>query len=641
VRSELSLQLPGIFGDNMVLQQKQAIPVWGTGEPGSKVSVEFCGSRESIVVNANGSWRVRLPAHNWGGPYEMRIVGKKTITFKNVMIGEVWLCSGQSNMAMAVAEVQDAEHEIQTAKYPAIRLFQVGRVISTAPQSDCEGSGWQICSPASVRQFSAVGYFFGRSVHQSQSVPVGLIDASYGGTIIEAWTSAKILQDIPGYSSSIEALEKFSRKDAEYLRQYNAQMEAWKTDFYGKDPGFPPNGVSWKEADVDLTQWRKMHVPENWQIDGLQDYDGAIWFRLEVEVPPVWLGRDLTLNLGPIDDIDVTWFNGTLVGSEEQWAHPRSYNIPASLVKAGRNVIAIRVLDTGGPGGIWGAPEQLSLKFGSQDAIPLAGEWHYRMSLARNEIPARPFSVENPNCPTVLFNGMIFPLIPFAMRGVIWYQGESNAYNAYQYRTLFPAFIKDWRTHWNQGDFPFLFVQLANYMPVAEEPVEDTWAELREAQLMTLSLKNTGMAVAIDIGAAADIHPKNKQEVGNRLAAWARKIVYHEDVEYCGPIYKTMQTNGEKIALGFDHVGAGLMIKGGDELKGFAIAGEDRKFHWANARIEGKQVVVWSPAVSRPKAARYGWASNPICNLYNQAGFPASPFRTDHWPGLTQPKKDR
>ena len=382
-----------------------------------------------------------------------------------------------------------------------------------------------------------------------------------------------------------------------------------------------------------------MHVPENWQIEGLQDYDGAIWFRKEFDVPSTWLGQDLTLNLGPIDDIDVTWFNGILAGSEEQWAHSRSYRIPAALVKEGRNAIAIRVLDTGGPGGIWGAPEQLALKRNAQDSIPLAGEWYYRMSLARNEIPAPPFSVENPNCPTVLFNGMISPLIPFAMRGVIWYQGESNAYNAFQYRTLFSAFIQDWRMHWNQGDFLFLFVQLANFMPVAAEPVEDTWAELREAQLMTLSQKNTGMAVTIDIGDAADIHPKNKQEVGNRLAAWARKIVYQEKVDCSGPINQNMRIQGDKIRLTFNHVGTGLMIKGGEELKGFAIAGEDRKFRWAKARIEGKQVVVWSPEVSAPKAVRYGWSSNPICNLYNQAGFPASPFRTDDWPGLTQPQK--
>jgi sialate O-acetylesterase len=481
-------------------------------------------------------------------------------------------------------------------------------------------------------------------LQQKLGVAVGLIQSAWGGTVVEAWTSSASLKTVPEMAGFIRMLET-SPVDSIFAEDdFAAKMAAWNRQLEEADSASQGTGLPWYHPEFDDGNWPTMLLPNNWERAGLPGFTGIVKFRKAVKLSEGFIGPpaassiepNLSMNLGPIDDADLTYFNGVQIGAANVWNQHRHYRVPADLAKVGNNVIAVRVLDTGGPGGIYGQPEALNLLKDSTQALSLAGEWRYQAGADLQNLPPRPAASNTPNRPTVLYNAMIAPLVPFAMRGVIWYQGESNAQRAYQYRTLFPLLIKDWRARWGQGDFPFLFVQLANFEPVATEPVDDDWAELREAQTRALALPNTGMAVTIDVGDADDIHPGNKQDVGNRLALAARHIAYGENLAYSGPLYKSMTIEGNRIRLFFDHAGEGLMSKGGDKLQGFAIAGDDRKFVWAEAVIDGKTILVSGPTVANPVAVRYAWAINPICNLYNRAGLPASPFRTDAWPEMTR-----
>ncbi|MHC4602288.1 MAG: sialate O-acetylesterase [Planctomycetota bacterium] len=643
------VKLPAVISDNMVLQRGMKVPIWGWAEPGEKVEVRFgiysYGWR--TTTDKDGKWMVKISPLQAGGPFEMFIKGNNTITLKNILVGEVWVCSGQSNMQWSVKGSADAEQEIAAADYPSICLFAVERKVAEQPQSDCVGS-WESCSPQTVPGFSAVAYFFGRELHKELNVPIGLIHTSWGGTVAEAWTSSGALKKLPDFKAAIEKIEQVRVNPELFQKKYERQMLEWqkKIDFSGPDGG--PEGKGCTDVDFDDGDWKQMELPKLWEQAGLANFDGLMWFRKEVEVPKSWIGKELILELGPIDDMDVTWINGIRVGGLEtpgRWKTNRKYKIDSKVIRSGRNVVAVRVLDTGGGGGIYGRVEQMKLKpAGAADdvAISLSGRWRYKKGYDLRSMPPQPrppLRISHQNAPTALYNGMIAPLIPYGIQGAIWYQGESNAGRAYQYRKLFGSMIKNWRNDWGQGDFSFLFVQLANFMAVNPEPVESAWAELREAQLMTLALPKTGMAVIIDIGEANDIHPKNKQDVGKRLALWALGGSYRKKLVYCGPIYKSMRVESNKIILHFDHVGGGLVAGGGKPLKGFAVAGADRKFVWADAKIDGDTVVVSSDKISEPVAVRYAWANNPVCNLYNKEGLPASPFRTDDWPGITVGKK--
>jgi len=492
------VKLPAVISDNMVLQRGMEVPIWGWAEPGEIICVSV-GWQDLLPIaftDKEGKWVVKVKTSKAGGPYEIIIKGNNTITLKNILVGEVWVCSGQSNMQWPVRQSANAEQEIAAADYPDIRLFTVQRKPAEQPQSDCVGD-WQLCSPQTVPGFSAVAYYFGRKLHKELNVPVGLIHTSWGGTPAEAWTSKKTLESDPDFEPILKRYSDVIAKYPEAKSKYEQKLKEWE------------KAVAEAKA--------------------------------EGEKPP------------------------------------------------------------------------------------------------RRPYPPR--GPRHKNNPSGLYNAMIAPLIPYGIGGVIWYQGESNAGRAYQYRKLFGGMIKNWRNDWGQGDFPFLFVQLANFMAVNPEPSESAWAELREAQLMTLALPKTGMAVIIDIGEANDVHPKNKQDVGKRLALWALAGSYGKKLEYCGPIYKSMRVEGNKIILHFDHVGGGLVAGGGGPLKGFAIAGADRKFVWADAKVVGDTVVVSSDKVSEQVAVRYAWADNPVCNLYNKEGLPASPFRTDDRPGITVGKK--
>lgn len=643
-----NVRLAKLFGDHMVLQCDRPVAVWGWADPGGAVKVSIAGQRRTAVVDGNGKWMVKLRPLRAGGPYEMTVEGSDTRKLTNVMAGEVWVCSGQSNMVWWVRNgefgVLNKDQEVASANHPNLRLFMVPNVTAFQPREDVEGEGWKVCSPETIGAFSGVAYFFGRALQAHFDVPIGLIQTAWGGTQAEAWTSRETLKALPEFAPLVADMDDAIPRIPELQKAYEEASAKWEAALDSHDAGLMNGQPLWAAFDLDTSHWSEMTLPTSWENAGYPKLDGFMWFRKEVDLPDRWAGSDAVLHLGPINDTDWTYFNGELVGQlppGQLWNTPRVYQVPGALVREGRNVIVVRVRDIGNTGGICGVPEDLHLdqRSGAAPSVSLAGPWLCRVGCDLGTLPPRPappvFVDGNPNAPTVLYNAMVAPLIPYGIRGVIWYQGESNAQRAYQYRSLFPAMIRGWREAWGQGDFPFLFVQLANFMAVKPEPADDAWAELREAQLMTLSLPKTGMAVAIDIGEADNIHPANKQEVGARLALAARHVAYGENLVYSGPLFRKFSVEGSRVRLHFDHAGGGLVAKG-DTLTGFAIAGEDRKFVWANARIDGDTVLVSSPQVAHPVAVRYGWAINPVCNLYNQEGLPASPFRTDDWPGITK-----
>lgn len=638
--------LHGLFTDNMVLQRDKKLPVWGTSAPGQHVTVSLAGQTASTIASGHGNWVVTFKPIHDPGPYTMTVDGDHRFAIHNVAVGEVWLCSGQSNMGFTTAGALNADQELQFANLPDIRLYQVPPRTVDLPLRDVTSS-WKACSAATVRDFSAVAYFFGRDVYQAIHVPIGLIDADWGGTPAEAWTTRSALEADPqlkklvdDYEAAKPTLEAAMREYQRALADYNAKTTIHDTGNDGLKDG-------WAEPSFDDSTWRDAPVPGEWNVVLKLNLLGAAWYRKEVDVPEAWAGKDLNLDLGAIDDFDVTYFDGQEVGrtgseTPNSYAVPRHYAVPGRLVKAGRNVIAIRVWNQAGEGGMMGgAPIRLSGPSGRP--IPLEGAWRFSIEKGIQpdpnlHQPTMPLGPGNPWVPASLYNGMIACLPPFAIRGVIWYQGESNADRAYQYRRLFPLLIRSWRSEFDQGDFPFYFVQLANWQPRNTEPVDSTWAELREAQDMALRLPNTGMATAIDIGDAEDIHPKNKQEVGRRLSLIALNHLYGKPMEDSGPrLHRFSVLSTGEVRLDFDHTTGGLVDRDG-HLAGFQLAGADRKFYWAVGRIAGKSVLLSSINVPNPVAVRYGWADNPPLSLYNGAGLPAVPFRTDDWPGRTAGK---
>ena len=637
------VKLSPIFSDNMVLQQQIKAPIWGETKPYKKVEVTTSWDQKKYKVQADpqGKWKTEVVTPVAGGPYSITISDGKKVKLSNVMIGEVWVCSGQSNMEMQVegwGKVMNYQQEKEEAEnYPNIRFLLVEKATSPQPINEIKvaENGWQVCSSKTVADFSAAGYFFGRDLHKYQNVPIGLIDTSWGGTYIETWTSKEALATMPDMQKKLDVLNGLPITKEDREKKFHSDVENWKKDVAKIDKGFVNGEAVWAATGLEDCAWKTMKVPGLMQEQGLEGFNGIVWFRKTIDIPANWTDKELTLNVGVIDDNDFTYFNGVQVGHTEGWMAPRSYKIPKELVKGGKAVIAVRVMDTGGTGGINGSPESISLHRSETDAVQLAGDWKYQISLNIKDIPQMPVNTANePNVPSFLFNAMLNPLIPFAIKGAIWYQGEANTGQAYQYRELMPLMIKDWGY-----DFPFYMVQLASFTAQQTAPVDATWAELREAQTQTLHLGNTGMAVTIDIGDAFDIHPKNKQEVGRRLALAARAQTYGEKIPYSGPMYDTYQIEGNKIRIYFKHTDGGLKTKNNEIPKGFTIAGVDHKFHWADAVIDGNSIVVSSPEVAFPIAVRYAWADNPICNLYNGADLPASPFRTDDWQGITYGNK--
>ena len=620
------LKLAGIFGNHMVIQQGMQAPVWGKAHPGATVRVDFAGYTTIAKADNDGKWMLRMPELPAGGPFEMKVSSNSKITLTDIMVGEVWLASGQSNMAMATSSTNiDANRKDAEDDYKNIRLFTVPDATASIPLDDITTGEWKICNKGTVKDFSAVGYFFGRELFNHSKNPVGIINVSKGATNVETWMSADMLASIPEFRNKVLTRDNdlgkwnaFVKKsqEAEKYREVTAQ-----TANKGVQVGV--NLLKYKDND-----WKKATAPMDMARLGLNGYWGFVWIRKYIDLTEADINEDLTTHLVVSSNYNTFYFNGVEIGKGKNELAPKQFSIPKKLLQAGKNVLAIKMVVYWGTATIGLKGEEANLfTSNTHRKILLDGEWLYNSSIE----PELPKWQDYYNRDNVLYNARIAPIIPFGIKGVLWYQGEANASRAALYKRLFPMLIEDWRVRWKQGYFPFLYVQLANYKEKKNIPVEDDWAELREAQLQTLSYPNTGMASAIDIGDANDIHPKNKLEVGKRLFLAARKIAYQEDLVYSGPTYDSMKVEGSKIRIYFSSTGSGLVAKNNTDLKGFSIAGADKKFFWANAVIKGNEVEVSCDKVMNPLAVRYSWESNPDGNLYNKEGLPASPFRTDQW----------
>jgi sialate O-acetylesterase len=662
---ESSFRLAPLFTDNMVMQQQTSAPLWGRGTPGDTIVVRTSwGEEGATVVTPDSAWLLHLKTPSAGGPARIEIRhDHATLYLSNILIGEVWLCSGQSNMEMPLAgfsqrdTIANAAREISNALLmPTVRMFTVRRAFSPTPEATCEGS-WVDCYPATAPSFSATAYFFGKALQHALNVPVGLIHSSWGGTAVECWMSGKQLSGIAGYDSILQKIQ-VSVDSLRMLNAYLARLPVF--DMHERGQGIQWRDITFHDSACAMrnfadSSWDRMTLPTFWEQTPLGQFDGVVWFRKQVTIPPGWVHHDLVLNLGPIDDMDATFVNGVKVGGLEEegmWTTNRTYAVPASLVDSTLMEIAVRVIDLQGGGGIYGNDKLLSLSVatgipgtplqsGVQQHIALAGTWKYLpVAELRNQRfyifgtdrrlfdgrPRLPIDLSGYS-PTVLYNAMIVPLAPFALRGVIWYQGEANTPNPGLYRTLFPAMIENWRETFENEKLPFYYVQIAPYQygPATHSEL------LREAQRATLKVPNTGMAVTLDIGNPDNIHPADKQDVGKRLALWALAKTYNRKVAYSGPLYKAMKKRKGSIELTFDDVGKGLVLKAGPEGNGFQIAGPDSVFRNAIVRIREKSIIVSHPDIKNPLAVRYAFSNAASATLFNRDGLPASSFRTDDW----------
>jgi sialate O-acetylesterase len=651
-----------LVGDHMVVQQGAPVRLSGTDVAGQEVRATMGAAHASARADAGGRWTLALPAVRAGGPYTLTVEGSSAASFNDVWGGEVWLASGQSNMELPLTRSSGAA-EATAGGCPGLRFFLVTPRTAGAPVAEVAGK-WQPCAPATAAGFSAAAFHFARELHRALGVPVGIIQAAWGGTPAEAWTPREALVADPVCKPLVDALDQAVR-DPGRRAELARRLAEWEAKNFNQDPGNRGAARGFARGKTAAGGgWSPMEIPQPWENAGLK-IDGAVWFRREVTLPAEWAGADLALSLGAIDDFDVTYWNGEKVGATGgetpmYWSAPRRYVIPGRLARAGRNLIAVRVFDHYGNGGLMATPAELSvapahpeaLAAGGANPVPLAGTWMYRVERrlppAVADFSKRPVTPgpDEPTSPTVLWNGEIAPLAGWPIAGVIWYQGESNVGRATQYRALFTAMIRAWRSAWQVPALPFLFVQLPNFEPPAVDgpahssqpkPMlgESAWAELREAQAQALREPRTAMVVALDIGESGDIHPRNKREVGRRLALAALRLVYRRDLVASGPVLASAAREGAAMRVRFQSVASGLDTSDGGPPQGFLIAGADRVWHRANARIEVDTVVVSSPEVPAPVAVRYGWANDPPNTLRNQADLPAAPFRTDDWPTLT------
>jgi len=641
--SSAQVRLPHLIASNMVLQRDKPITIWGWASPSEKVSVTFDGRTYRTVASADSGWQVRLRAMKAGGPYTMEIRGRNRLTLQNVLVGDVWFCSGQSNMVLDMERVKEKyPEEIAQANIPEIRNFFIPTVSDvTRLHEDLPPSQWEEANPKNVLLFGAATWFFAKQLYLKYHVPIGIINSSVGGTPIQAWISAEGLKDIPNYA---ERVAQF--RDSVFLDKLLHPVRT--RTFEGRRTTHPDQGLSgpikWYDPSYVPEGWHPFWLPGYWADQGVRGLNGVVWFRKEIDVPASMAGKPAKLFVGRIVDADETYVNGVKVGNITYQYPPRRYEVPAGVLKGGKNLLVVRVTNTFGKGGF--VPDKRYELTDGVNHIDIRGDWQYKVGqvFPPRKSDARPdqgggggggsrfFSAQNE--PTGLYNTMVAPAIKESIRGFLWYQGEANTGKPKEYRQLLPALIADWRNKWGEGELPFLYVQLPNFMEAQYSPSESQWAELREAQLMALKVPNTAMAVTIDAGEWNDIHPLDKKDVGDRLALAAEHLAYGDkDVVYMGPIYRSADVEGDSIVISFDHIGGGLIAKGGGGLHSFAIAGADKKFVWADARIEGDHVVVSSNEVAAPKYVRYAWADNPWdANLYNKEGLPASPFRTDEEP---------
>ncbi|WP_318311780.1 sialate O-acetylesterase [Flagellimonas crocea] len=629
-----NIKLPQLISDGLVMQRNAEIPVWGWADANEKVTVSFNGKTYTAITSSAGKWQITLPKMKAGGPFTMKVSGKNMITINDILIGDVWLCTGQSNMVhqLDIHDVLYAD-EIATANNPKIRHFKIPTTTSiSGPKEDLEGGSWQKAVGEEVRPFSAVAYFFAKKIYEKYGIPIGLINASVGGTPIEAWIPEEGYSDFPEILKIIE-----ENKDTAYVNslrrnQPNFNREPEKV----KDKGLI-GAVKWYEVDFEPKNWRRINIPGYWEDQGARDLNGVVWYRREIDIPKSMVGKKARVFLGRIVDADELYINGVLVGNKTYQYPQRRYSVPDTLLKAGKNTFVVRVTNTRGKGGF--VPDKPYYIFTEKDTVDLKGYWEYKVgevykpfdfsAFANNDSDSpRPRRINPQNEPTSLYNAMVAPYKDYPVKGVLWYQGESNAGEPQKYEGYMHALVAGLRNVFDDPELPFIYAQLPNFMDVTYLPTESNWAELREAQLESLSIPNTAMTVNIELGEWNDIHPDNKKDVGERMALAGLKLAYDQDIVYSGPLYKNHKVEDNKIMLSFDHVGSGLTTNDGEPLSEFAVAGEDKKFVWAKAKIEGDQVIVWSDEISDPKYLRYAWADNPDNpNLYNKEGLPASPFR--------------
>lgn len=655
------VKLPAIFSDNMVLQRSSKVPIWGHADPGEEVTVTLNDQTATVKADGTGRWTTELNlANSAAGPFQLLVRGKNTLTIQNVLVGEVWLASGQSNMAFPLSDAIGGQDEIANATNTMIRMFTSTHRASPIPLDDNTGN-WAAMTPETSSNFSAVAYFFAKKVHNELGGPIGIIHASWGGTPSEAWTSVKAIDSDPDLKAARARWWHDCTNYAGVQQEFAMNMQKWLAENNRLDVPVE-NPAAFNGPNVSTEGWHQIITPGKVAGPDLP-HTGVVWLRLEFNAPanPAEI-LPLRLNLRGFCKV---FLNGICVGEQSLTRFDRDVyklsltagNLPVDLLKPGTNVLAIRVFQPSEPASFSGIRDPKT--------VSLSGPWLAKAERTFTDPPSPapepPQPLRNSHAAAYLFQGMIHPLLPYAIRGAIWYQGESNSARAMQYRKAFPLMIQDWRNHWQQGDFPFYFCQLANYRAKAMNPTNSLWAELREAQSMTLSLTNTSQAVLVDIGESGDIHPRNKKDAGERLARIALARDYGKAIPYSGPVYHSMTVTSNQIILAFRHTDGGLvaqplpptyMIRSSSnltatlsrnspesQLEGFAICGADRQWVWADARIDGDKVIVWSPKVPAPVAVRYAWNDNPTCNLYNGAGLPASPFRTDDFPAVTSGEK--
>ena len=620
-----------IFGDNMVLQRGKANTIWGWSEPGDHIQVQIGEQAASAIAGADRRWQVTIQPPPAGGPYTIKITGHETVELHNVLVGDVWLCGGQSNMGLPLQFARNGAEDVKTANYPEIRFFSVEGHPAYL-HSDVIAGSWKAVSPETAGRLSAVGFYFARKVQNEIHVPIGMVVDALGGTPAESWTSAEALRPLHDFDIPLAELQRLASEGAP---EYGNYVMHWYDRY---DIGLKGN---WAAPDLDDSSWTPVDIPGGFKELGVPETPALAWFRREIVLPDKLPAGMPLLFLGSIERMDTVYVNGKFAGGGAWVENPRVYPLFGAVLKPGKNVIVIRVLKTKPDGGFLGKPEVLHLLLGDKTSIPRAGKWKGKLSLDARPPQPLPIAYENwPVMPAVLYEGMLKPIAPLAITGALWYQGEQNSPRGFQYRRILPAMIADWRKLFGQGDFPFYIVSLPAFKPRSATPVSgDEWTETRESQAITAaSVPNSCLAVTIDTGDADNIHAKDKQPVGERLALCALANQYGKKVVASGPTLKSVDRHSGSIRLHFAHTDGGLVVKG-TKLEEFAIAGEDRKWYWADAQIKGKTIIVSSPSVPNPKEVRYAWQSNPAATLFNGAGLPAGPFRTDTWPGMTDSQR--
>ena len=666
---QAAVTLPALFSNHMVLQKSDKVPIWGHADPGERVTVVLNGHEQSDKADPNGKWKVQLDLSKSGaGPFEMSVNGGNQVVVSDVLVGEVWVGSGQSNMEFELKNCANAVEEILNSANPMLRQFKVAKQSSPEPQEDVKGE-WVLASPETSGSFSAVAYYFAKKLQAELKVPVGILNTSWGGTPSEAWTSPEAIASDPGLTALKAKTEAQLKAMPQLMKDYQEALGSWFKK-NGMEDRPTADSAMFAAPEASTEGWSEIMLPGEIKGAGVP-LAGAVWLRKEFLVSAP--AEKAALRLYVAGALESVYWDGKRVAQTDlnrivnfSASHKTVFDLPPGLIHEGRNVLAVRLYHPLGSARL----ADLSIELVDGPALRTDGKWLAKAEFELPKMSAETLAqvpkgvpaIKGPQPISRLFNGMVQPLIPYAMRGVIWYQGESNADRAFQYRTAFPLMITDWRSHWGRGDFPFYFCQLANHTPKQAEPGESPWAELREAQQMTLKLPNTGEAVLIDLGEANDIHPRNKKDVGERLARIALARDYGQAVEFSGPAFDHMTLENAQAVLHFKPTAGGLMASPlpatyplslfrhtsaplvrnspASQIEGFALCGQDQKWFWADAKIVENSVVVSSSNVLSPVAVRYGWANNPTCNLYNGAGLPAAPFRTDDFPGITH-KKER